>query len=194
MVAVSNICPGQQPRYQVEGVPLTMLRDFWRIDRRQASALIGVVQGWRRADPRLAALAPRYCSIVGERYLMACCPTCGTGQGDGSVERLLTSLHPRIPVRVPIPPAPLAFRPLDGRPARAAMGDWLGQVVPAHWRLEPGWAGDGRPLSPSPSPPVAPPPRGRPSLPGMTQQATRSSDSRLRGGAWRRHGPRPRAR
>src|SRR4051794_14131925 len=160
MVAVSNICPGQQPRYQVEGVPLTMLRDFWRIDRRQASALIGVVQGWRHADPRLAALAPRYCSNVGERYLMACCPTCGTGQGDGSVDRLLTSLHPSIPVRMPIPPTPLAFRPLDGRPARAAMGaDWLEQVVAAHWRLEPDLAGyDGLPYR-LPSPLVASPAR-----------------------------------
>jgi hypothetical protein len=160
LVGVGNLGPRQQPRYHVDGVPVTMLRDYWRIDRRGAWTLIGLVQGWRRVDPRLAVLAPRYCPIAGERYLMACCPRCGTGQGDGAVDRLLTSLHPRIPVRVPVPPAPLAFRPLDRRPPRATMGaDWLEQVVPAHWRLEPGWAGDdGAPLR-RPSPLVAPPPR-----------------------------------
>jgi hypothetical protein len=42
---------------------------------------------------------------MGEVYLMACCLRCGAGQGDGAVDRLLTSLHPRVPVRVPIPPA-----------------------------------------------------------------------------------------
>ena len=44
---------------------------------------------------------------MGKVYLMACCLRCGAGQGDGAVDRLLTSLHPRVPVRVPIPPAPL---------------------------------------------------------------------------------------
>jgi hypothetical protein len=42
---------------------------------------------------------------MGKVYLMACCLRCGAGQGDGAVDRLLTSLHPRVPVRVPIPPA-----------------------------------------------------------------------------------------
>jgi hypothetical protein len=76
--------------------------------------------------------------VVGEVYLTALCPCCGAAQGDGAVDRLLTSLHPRVPVRVPIPPAPLIFRPLDGRPPRGAMGDWLERAVPAHWRLEAG--------------------------------------------------------
>jgi hypothetical protein len=91
-------------------------------------------------------VALRRCAITGETYLMACCPRCGTGQGDGAVDKLLTSLHPRILVRVPIPGAPLTFRPLDGQPPRtAALEDWRERVVPAWWRLEPGGldAGDG---------------------------------------------------
>ena len=73
--------------------------------------------------------------MVGETYLTALCPACGLPQGDGAVDRLLTSLHPQAPVRVPIPPAPLTFRPLDGRPPRPAMGDWGERVIPARWRL-----------------------------------------------------------
>ena len=77
---------------------------------------------------------------------MACCPRCDTVQGNGSVDRLLTGLHTRVALRVRVPPARLAFRPLDGRPLRPVMGaDWLKQVVPAHWRLEPGRAGDDKP-------------------------------------------------
>ncbi len=86
----------------------------------------------RCQEPALSPLAPRRCGVVGEVYLMACCPRCGAGQGDGAVDRLLTSLHPRVPV----PPAPLTFRPLDGRPPRrAALGDWLAREIPARWRL-----------------------------------------------------------
>jgi hypothetical protein len=56
--------------------------------------------------PQAQALSPpRRCRIMGKVYLMACCLRCGAGQGDGAVDRLLTSLHPRVPVRVPIPPA-----------------------------------------------------------------------------------------
>jgi hypothetical protein len=41
-----------------------------------------------------------------------------------------------VPVRVPIPPAPLTFRPLDGRlPHQAALGDWQECVIPARWQL-----------------------------------------------------------
>ena len=83
----------------------------------------------------LSRVAPRRCPVVGETYLTALCPACGLPQGDGAVDRLLTSLHPRAPVRVPIPPAPLTFRPLDGRPPRLAMGDWGERVIPACWRL-----------------------------------------------------------
>jgi hypothetical protein len=36
---------------------------------------------------------------------------------------------------VPIPPAPLTFRPLDGRPPRPGMGDWAERVVPPRWHL-----------------------------------------------------------
>jgi hypothetical protein len=81
---------------------------------------------------------------------MATCTACGAAQGDGAVDRLLTSLHPRAPFRVPIPPAPLAFRPLDGRPPRPRLGDWRERVVPARWRLEPdGAAAEPRVRSPA---------------------------------------------
>jgi hypothetical protein len=117
-------------------VPIVALRDLWHGDRRQAWALIGELGRLRRQEPALSPLAPRWCPIVDEAYLMACCPHCGAGQGDGTVDRLLTSLHPCVPVRVPIPPAPLTFRPLDGRPPRrAALGDWLERLVPARWQL-----------------------------------------------------------
>jgi hypothetical protein len=79
---------------------------------------------------------------------MALCPVCGAAQGDGAVDRLLTSLHPRVPIRVPIPPAPLAFRPLDGRPPRAAMGDWGEVVEPAGWRVADGDDAEERPRPP----------------------------------------------
>ena len=76
---------------------------------------------------------------------MACCPRCDTVQGNASVDRLLTGLHTRVALRW-VPAARLAFRPLDGRPLRPVMGaDWLEQAVPAHWRLEPGRAGDDKP-------------------------------------------------
>jgi len=41
-----------------------------------------------------------------------------------------------VPVRVPIPPAALTFRPLDGCPSHPEMGDWGERVVPARWHLE----------------------------------------------------------
>jgi hypothetical protein len=82
---------------------------------------------------KFAPLASRRCLVVGESYLTALCPACGAAQGDAAVDRLLTSLHPRAPVRVPIPPAPLTFRPLDGRPPRPVLGDGGERVVPAGW-------------------------------------------------------------
>jgi hypothetical protein len=60
--------------------------------------------------------------------------------------RFMQRSHRRAPVRVPIPPAPLAFRPLDGRPPRPRLGDWRERVVPARWRLAPAGAAGERPV------------------------------------------------
>jgi hypothetical protein len=135
VVGVTNIAVGP-PRYCIDGASIVALRDLWQGDRRQAWTLICGLGRLRRQEPLLSPAAPRRCRVVGEAYLMACCPRCGAGQGDGAIDRLLTSLHPRTPVRVPIPPAPLTFWPLNGRPPRrAALNDWLGRVVPARWQL-----------------------------------------------------------
>jgi hypothetical protein len=67
--------------------------------------VIGGLGRLRRQEPVLSPLAPRRCRVAGATYLMACYPRCGAGQGDGAVDRLLTSPHPRVPVRVPISPA-----------------------------------------------------------------------------------------
>jgi hypothetical protein len=135
VVGVTNIAVGP-PRYRIDGAPIVVLRDLWHGDRRQAWILVRELERLRRQEPSLSLLTPRRCPIVGEAYLMVCCPRCGAGQGDATVDRLLTSLHPRVPVRVPIPPAPLTFRPLDGcLPRRAALGDWLEHLIPARWRL-----------------------------------------------------------
>ncbi len=135
VVGVTNIAFGPA-RFRIDGASIVALRDLWRGDRRQAWALIGGLGRLRCQEPALSPLAPRRCPIVGEVYLMACCPRCGAGQGDGAVDRLLTSLDPRVLVRVAIPPAPLTFRPLDGRlPRRAALGDWLERVISARWQL-----------------------------------------------------------
>ena len=107
--------------------------------------MAGAVRRLRRGEPGLSPLAPRRCPVLGATYLTALCPACGAAQGDGAVDRLLTSLHPRAPVRVPIPPAPPAFRPLDGRPPRPHPGDWRERLVPACWRLEPDGAAAERP-------------------------------------------------
>ena len=124
-----------RPRYRVEGVPVVALRDLWEADRGRARTVVAGIRALCRTEPGLSRVAPRRCPVVGETYLTALCPACGLPQGDGAVDRLLTSLHPRAPVRVPIPPAPLTFRPLDGRPPRPAMGDWGERVIPACWRL-----------------------------------------------------------
>jgi hypothetical protein len=135
VVGVTNLVLGP-PRYCIDGASIVALRDLWHGDRRQAYAVIDGLRRLRRQEQALSPLAPRRCLIVDEVDLMACCPRCGAGQGDGAVDRLLTSLHPRVPVRVPIPPAPLTFRPLDGRPPhRAALGDWQERVIPARWQL-----------------------------------------------------------
>jgi hypothetical protein len=135
-----------RPRYRLAGdVPVVALRDLWEADRRQAWSVAGAVRRLRRGAPGLSPLGPRRCPVVGQTYLTAVCPACGAAQGDGAVDRLLTSLHPRAPFRVPIPPAPPAFRPLDGRPPRPRLGDWRERVVPARWRLEPDGAAAERP-------------------------------------------------
>jgi hypothetical protein len=154
VVGVTNHHPTtSRPRYRIGGAPTFPLRDLWEADRRQARALANGVSRLRRHDISLSPLGPRRCPAVGETYLTALCPSCGTAQGDGAVDRLLTSLHPHVPVRVPIPLVPLTFRPLDGRQPRPSMGDWLERVVPARWRLElDGVAG--RP-EPGPRQPVA---------------------------------------
>jgi hypothetical protein len=146
VVGVTNLAVGP-PRFRINGASIMALRDLWHGDRRQAWVVIGGLGRLRCQEPALSPLAPRRCPIVDEVYLMACCPRCGAGQGDGAVERLLTSLHPRVPVRVPIPPAPLTFRPLDGGSARCAdLGDWverLGRVCKAVAPAEPDpiWGG-----------------------------------------------------
>ena len=123
VAGLSNV-GGVQPRYRVEGVPVVALRDLWEADRGRARTVVAGIRALCRTEPALSRIAPRRCPVVGETYLTTLCPACGLPQGDGAVDRLLTSLHPRAPVRVPIPPVPLTFRPLDGRPPRPAMGDW----------------------------------------------------------------------
>ncbi len=157
VAGVTNIAAtAARPRYWPDGdVPVTALRDLWDADRGRAWSAVAAVRRLRRGEAGLSPLAPRRCAVVGGTYLTALCPSCGAAQGDGAVDRLLTSRHPRVPVRVPVPPAPLAFRPLDGRPPRAAMGGWRGRVTPARWRLdvEPGGAATGG-LGDGPAPAV----------------------------------------
>ena len=124
------------------------VRDLWAADRALARSVAEGVGRLRRGEPQLSPLAVRRCPVVGDAYLTALCPRCGAAQGDGAMERVLTSLHPRAPIRVPIPPAPLVLRPLDGRPPRAGMDDWGEAVVPAGWRLAGGEAVDERPRPP----------------------------------------------
>jgi hypothetical protein len=154
VAGVTNIPAAARPRYRVGGdaVPVVALRDLWDADRWRAWSVADAVRRLRRAEPRLAPLAPRRCPVVGEAYLTALCPACGAAQGDGAVDRLLTGLHPRAPVRVPLPPAPLTYRPLDGRPPRPRMGDWLERAVPARWRLVPDGAAGERGSGPAPAP------------------------------------------
>jgi hypothetical protein len=145
-----------RPRYRIgcrtdREVSVTALRDLWAADRRGAWAVADAVRRLRRDAPRLSPLALRRCCVVGESYLTALCPSCGAAQGDGAVDRLLTSWHPRAAVRVPIPPAPLTFRPLDGRPSCPTLSDGDERVVPARWRL----AADGAAGEPGPSRSVA---------------------------------------
>lgn len=152
VAGVTNLAAGAaaRPRYRVDedAVPVTALRDLWDADRGLARSVAGAVGRLRRAGPGLSPLAPRRCPVVSEAYLTALCPACGAAQGDGAVDRLLTSLHPRAPVRVPLPPAPLTYRPLDGRPPRPRMSDWRERAVPACWRLGP----DGAAGEPGPGP------------------------------------------
>jgi hypothetical protein len=137
VAGLANVA-GVQPRYRVDGVPVVALRDLWEADQGRARTVIAAVRGLRRTEPGLSRVAPWRCPVVGETYLTALCPSCGLAQGDAAVDRLLTSLHPRAPVRVPIPPAPLTFRPLDGRPPRPVMGDWAERAVQPRWRLRVG--------------------------------------------------------
>jgi hypothetical protein len=149
VAGVTNLAAAARPRYRLDGgVPVVALRDLWEADRRRAWSVADALRRLRRGEPGLSPLGPRRCPIVGAAYLTALCPACGAAQGDGAVDRLLTSLHPRVPIRVPIPPAPLAFRPLDGRPPRPGLGDWRERVAPARWRLEPGGAA-GEPRGPA---------------------------------------------
>jgi hypothetical protein len=154
VAGVTNLAAAIRPRYRVGGdaVPVTALRDLWDADRERAWSVEAAVRRLRRQDPALSPLAPRRCPVAGEAYLTALCPACGAAQGDGAVDRLLTSLHPRAPVRVPLPPAPLAYRPLDGRPPRPRMGDWRERAVPARWRLVPDGAAGDRGPGPAPAP------------------------------------------
>jgi len=138
VAGLTNLAAGYvRPRYRVDGVPVVALRDLWEADRGRAWPVIAAVRRLgRRGEARLSPLAPRRCPVVGATYLTALCPSCGAAQGDAAVDRLLTSRHPRVPVRVPIPPAPLTFRPLDGGPLCSGMGAWCERVVPPRWCLE----------------------------------------------------------
>jgi competence protein CoiA len=136
VAGVTNLAAGALPRYRLPGeVAIIAVRDLWEEDRRQAWQVADGARRLRRAEPGLSPLAPRRCRATGASYLMALCPGCGQLQGDHAVDRLLTSPHPQVPVRVPVPPAPLTYHPLDGRAARAALGNWRERILPARWYL-----------------------------------------------------------
>ena len=138
VAGVTNVAGAARPRYRLKGdVPLVALRELWEVDRRQAWSVASGVLRLRRGETRLSPLAPRRCCVDGAPYLTALCPGGGAAQGDGAVDRLRTSLHPQAPIRVPIPPMPLTFRPLDGRPPRVGLDDWRERVIPARWHLMP---------------------------------------------------------
>jgi hypothetical protein len=99
----SAATPCRSRRSATSGTPTAGGRGRWR-------ARSGACAARSPGSPR----SPRAAARSGETYLTALCPACGAAQGDGAVDRLLTGVHPRAPVRVPLPPAPLTYRPLDG--------------------------------------------------------------------------------